>query len=240
MKKALVSLVLLLSLSGNTYAQAHFGPGEATVERAHAIIIGTAQEFPGLVAQGQSTDAMVELLRRMIWHLQQAGIQAGRQKNPSGAISGDKLTAFVDNGWHAYDVLSDRPSGPFDVHMDEVFPANFQSDSGIPDSGANPPSTLPTVPPIGGPTPTPGFCLPLPDPEIPRLFDNLYQQNERIFANLTEQNNACRLLQQNTFDLLKRHDEEPMFITKLLANRYVQMGIAAVATRLGFNGGKLF
>ena len=42
----------------------------------------------------------------MIWHLKLAGFEAGRQKNPSGAISGDKLTVFLEGKWVAYDCFS--------------------------------------------------------------------------------------------------------------------------------------
>ena len=47
-----------------------------------------------------------QLLRRTIWHLQLAGFQAAGQRNPSGAISSDKLTIFINGGWHVYDIYS--------------------------------------------------------------------------------------------------------------------------------------
>ena len=71
----------------------------------------------------------------MIWHLQLAGFQAGRQRNPSGALSNDKLTVFADGAWHAYDVFNDlgAPGVPMKVQFWEVTPANYFADSGIPD-----------------------------------------------------------------------------------------------------------
>ena len=71
----------------------------------------TANEFPNLTAPRNTTDegvaAAQELLRRMIWHLQLAGFQAGRQRNPSGAVSSDKLTILINGSWHAYDIFTD-------------------------------------------------------------------------------------------------------------------------------------
>jgi len=51
--------------------------------------------------------AAAELLRRAIWHLHLAGYQSGRQRNPSGAISNDKLTIAIDGAWRAYDIFMD-------------------------------------------------------------------------------------------------------------------------------------
>src|SRR5439155_20606670 len=89
----------------------HVGPGPLTAERARLVVNATANEFPNLTSPRNTTDegvaAAQELLRRMIWHLQLAGFQAGRQRNPSGALSNDKLTVFADGAWHAYDVFND-------------------------------------------------------------------------------------------------------------------------------------
>ena len=117
----------------------HVGPGPLTADRAHAVINATANEFPSLTAPRGTTDegvaAAQELLRRMIWHLQLAGYQAGRQRNPSGALSNDKLTIFIDGAWHAYDVFNDlgAPGVPMKVQFWEVTPANYVADPGIPD-----------------------------------------------------------------------------------------------------------
>jgi hypothetical protein len=96
-------------------------------------VIGTGNEFPSLVKA--NTDAAGEqLMLRMIWHLKLAGFTAGRQKNPSGAISPDKLTVILTDGaQHVYDVFSTTPTGPGDVHFNEVPLPNLQPDPGIPD-----------------------------------------------------------------------------------------------------------
>ena len=107
--------------------------------RAEQVINATADEFPALRAarstEGEAQAAATELLRRMIWHLRHAGYEAGRQKNPSGAISGDKLTVFADGAWHAVDVFYDygTPGVAVKVIFWEVFPANPVGDEGIPD-----------------------------------------------------------------------------------------------------------
>lgn len=117
----------------------HVGPGPLSVDRARAVVNATANEFPNLTGPRSTTDegvaAAQELLRRMIWHLQLAGFQAGRQRNPSGALSNDKLTVFADGAWHAYDVFNDlgAPGVPMKVQFWEVTPANYFADSGIPD-----------------------------------------------------------------------------------------------------------
>ncbi|MBS1820199.1 MAG: hypothetical protein JSU08_19890 [Acidobacteria bacterium] len=117
----------------------HVGPGPLSMGRAEQVINATADEFPSLRAarptEAEASAAATELLRRMIWHLRHAGFQAGRQKNPSGAISGDKLSVFADGAWHAVDVFYDYGAAgvPVKVIFWEVFPANPQPDEGIPD-----------------------------------------------------------------------------------------------------------
>lgn len=119
-------------------ATGHDTGGLLNAIRAGQLICGTGNEFPALknpTADQATRDAnLVELLRRMIWHLQQGGFTAGRQQNPSGAISKDKLCVVVDGVTRAYDVF---PGVDFSValttQMVEVAPPNLQSDAGIPD-----------------------------------------------------------------------------------------------------------
>lgn len=117
----------------------HVGPGPQAGWRAEQVVRATADEFPHLLAP-RGTDAAAvaqseELLRRTIWHLQHAGFQAGRQRNPSGAISNDKLTIFADNAWRAFDVFYDYgvANQATQVIFFEVFPPNPQADGGISD-----------------------------------------------------------------------------------------------------------
>jgi hypothetical protein len=118
--------------SGN--GSGHIPAGPQTAARAEQVVLGTGREFPGLTAQGASEPAAFELMMRMIWHLRLAGFQAGRQQNPSGRLSEDKLSVYADGAWRAYDVISTRHDGsPLDVHFDEVFPASHVPDTGIPD-----------------------------------------------------------------------------------------------------------
>ena len=116
----------------------HVGPGPLSVARAEQVVYATANEFPGLQTprgtDAESAAAGEELLRRMIWHLQLAGFQSGRERNPSGAISGDKLTVVADGAWHVYDVWTLGGAGrPISVIFYEVFPPNPVADGGIPD-----------------------------------------------------------------------------------------------------------
>jgi len=117
----------------------HVGPGPLSLARTEQVINATADEFPQLITarptEGEAQAAATELLRRIIWHLRRAGYQAGRQKNPSGAISGDKLTVFADGAWRAIDVFYDygTPGVPVWVIFWEVFPASPLTDEGIAD-----------------------------------------------------------------------------------------------------------
>jgi|KBSMisStaDraftv2_1062788.scaffolds.fasta_scaffold127497_2 hypothetical protein len=117
----------------------HVGPGGLTMTRAEQVVNATASEFAGLTAargsESEAQAAATELLRRVIWHLRRAGFDAGRQKNPSGAISGDKLTMFADGAWHAVDIFFDYGTAgvPVKVIFWEVTPPNPVPDDGIPD-----------------------------------------------------------------------------------------------------------
>ena len=112
----------------------HVPPGPATAQRAEQVVLGVGTEFPSITAQGGSEAAGLQLMLRMIWHLKLAGFQAGRQQNPSGRVSEDKLTVLVDGMWRVYDVVSTRHDGsPLDVHFDEVPLPNHVPDPGVPD-----------------------------------------------------------------------------------------------------------
>jgi hypothetical protein len=122
--------------SGSRY---HVADGPLTTTRAKQVVMATSDEFANLKApratEAQAVAAAAELLRRTIWHLQLAGFQSGRQRNPSGAISNDKLTIAIEGGWRAYDIFMDygSPGVQTRVIFLEVFPANPVADAGIPD-----------------------------------------------------------------------------------------------------------
>lgn len=117
----------------------HLPAGPPTKDRAEQIVFGTGNEYPGLLAvfptDSQAESAAEQLMLRTIWHLQLAGFQAGRQKNPSGTISKDKLTIFIDGGWHAYDIYTLGFAGQATriTGLNEVTPANYQPNPGISD-----------------------------------------------------------------------------------------------------------
>jgi hypothetical protein len=117
----------------------HVGPGPLSRDRANAIVLGCAEEFPHLIAVFSTEDEAVakaeELLLRTIWHLQLAGFNAARQRNPSQAISKDKLSLLLDGVWHAYDIftlgyagVATRVGGMLEVPLPNPVP-----DPGIPD-----------------------------------------------------------------------------------------------------------
>lgn len=112
---------------------------------AKAIIQQTAVDYAYLLGpfttDSESTTKNTELLLRMIWRLQNVGgFQAGRQQNPSGAISNDKLTIYFTKaqlntgeiGFHAYDVMSlGFANVAAKVQFIEVYPAFYVADPGI-------------------------------------------------------------------------------------------------------------
>lgn len=116
----------------------HDSGGSLTALRAGQIAGGTGNEWAALANAAPSQavrDAnQEELLLRMIWHLNTAGFQAGRQQNPSGAISVDKLTVIVDGVLRAYDMFTGGAfSDPIGLHMIEVAPPVQVADPGTPD-----------------------------------------------------------------------------------------------------------
>jgi hypothetical protein len=116
----------------------HVGVVPLDAYNAGRIIGGTANEFPLLLAP-TADDAtrdsfMEELLRRMIWHLQLAGFTSGRQRNPSSAISKDKLTIEIGGETVAYDCFTGVDhTQAIPVHADRVCPADYVADPGIAD-----------------------------------------------------------------------------------------------------------
>ncbi len=113
-------------------------PADLTADHARQIVYDTAAQFAELTqvfnTDQEATDAAVELLEHTIWHLQRAGFTAGRQRNPSNAISGDKLTILIDGAWHAYDIFSlGYANHATKVQFVEIGSPNNVPDSGIPD-----------------------------------------------------------------------------------------------------------
>jgi hypothetical protein len=110
---------------------------------AGQIVCGTGVEWASLKVTTVDLPTReanaIELLGRMIWHLQNGSpvvqFESGRQRNPSGAISNDKLTIRIKAIWHAYDVFLawDDFTVPLVTQMQEVFPADPIPDGGVPD-----------------------------------------------------------------------------------------------------------
>ncbi len=113
------------------------GTGETTAYRAGLIIGGTAHEYPALVAivaDEATFDAnRVELLLRTIWHLNQAGFTAGRQRNPSGILSTDKLAVIESGVTRAFDCYTGTFTAGMTVQAIQVSPPNLVADPGTPD-----------------------------------------------------------------------------------------------------------
>lgn len=117
----------------------HVEPGPLDLARAERVVNATANEFPNLTAPPGSEQEGVaraeELLLRVIWHLKLAGYDAARQRNPSGAISNDKLNILVNGQWDARDIFQDlgRPGVPIRVIFLAIEGENPVAYPGIPD-----------------------------------------------------------------------------------------------------------
>ena len=117
----------------------HDSGGLLTAIRAGQIVCGTGNEWIAL--RNPTADLATrlsnaeELLLRIIWHLRLAGFQAGRQRNPSNLISGDKITVVVNGVLRAYDIFInlDGFTIQMGMHMGEVFPANMVDTTGTAD-----------------------------------------------------------------------------------------------------------
>lgn len=120
-------------------ADGHVAPGSPlTAVTVGQIICGTGFEYESLKAaavdQPTRDTNQLELLLRIIWHLNLAGFTAGRQINPSGAISGDKITVQVDGTFRAYDVFQGVSFDTYmPTHVIQVFPADYLAEAGTPD-----------------------------------------------------------------------------------------------------------
>ena len=117
----------------------HVAGGPPTEARAQQVVNNTAAEFPYNTAPHHDLGLKValteQLLLRTIWHLHVAGFEAGRQRNPSGAISVDKLTVLINGSWIAVDIYTnfDVPGVPLGVIWWPVSPPNHVPEGGIPD-----------------------------------------------------------------------------------------------------------
>lgn len=120
-------------------ASGHDSGGLLTAVRAGQIACGTGNEFSALRNPTPTLEERLanreELLLRVIWHLKEAGFSAGRQQNPSGAISPNKFTVVVDAVLRAYDCLlaSGDNTIQMQMSMDEVGSPVMVDDAGIAD-----------------------------------------------------------------------------------------------------------
>ncbi len=114
-------------------ADGDIGTGETTAYRAGLIIGGVAHEYPALVApvaDEATLDAnRLELLLRTIWHLNESGFSSGRQRNPSGLLSTDKIAVVESGVTRAFDTYTAGMA----IQALQVFPANLVADPGTPD-----------------------------------------------------------------------------------------------------------
>jgi hypothetical protein len=116
----------------------HVKPGPLTVDLASQVPFAVVREYPYLNrtpgSDDEGTQLSEELVLRSIWHLKLLGFDAGRQRNPSGAISNDKLTILINGQWRAFDIASMGYAGhPMQVIFLEIGSPNPIGYPGLPD-----------------------------------------------------------------------------------------------------------
>lgn len=120
----------------------HVAPGSPlTAITAGMIVCGTGREWSALKAVTADLATRQananELVERMVWHLIQAGFEAGRQNNSATGvrISNDKITVKIDGVFRAYDVMGayDDFTQPITTRMGQVFPARYFATAGTAD-----------------------------------------------------------------------------------------------------------
>jgi hypothetical protein len=136
----------------------HVGPGPRNLARARLVLGATAQEFAHLLGvfptDEAATTAAREFLRRLIWHYHLAGIPASLQRNPSGAISADKLCLFglddaAAGSWQAFDIGSLGYAGhAFVLNWQLIDGAQPIADDGIADAVMGDAAVSYRMPPI--------------------------------------------------------------------------------------------
>lgn len=118
-------------------ANGDIGTGETSAYRAGLIIGGVGHEFPALVAPAADEATFdanrLELLLRTIWHLNQAGFSAGRQRNPSGLLSTDKIAVIEAGVTRAFDIYTGTFTAGITVQAIQVSPPNLVPDAGTAD-----------------------------------------------------------------------------------------------------------
>jgi len=115
------------------------------VNRARQIVEQTAAEFPGDFAvfptDQEALDAAIDFLLRAIWHLNLGGhgdnptpFTAGRQRNPSGLISNDKICVQINGVFRAFDIMTlGFANHATTLNWQEIGSPNYVPDAGKPD-----------------------------------------------------------------------------------------------------------
>lgn len=160
-----------------------------------------------------------QIVKRVAWQLraQGAGLVAKQGGSQCQGYSTD-LIQFAPPAGHWVDILQD--AGGQNVPQ--------WTDNGVGDGSV-------WRPPVDPGDSTPSPMPPSPGTPVPPTVTDLtplHQHLERVYLDLKAEALAATARDVAQDALLKRHDEEPMFITKFFGNRYVQIGLGIVTTWL--------
>lgn len=200
------SVCLVLSVAGNSFAQASLE--QALVEARKAY-----PEWTTAAQTGELLNGVAAAHPGWGLHKRPANVESCPQPVTQFRISCDLLVFAPSQG--VFDVLID--GGGLSIPQWNFKGTINTMDNFVPAVSISAPVPEPIPAPIPAPAPVP-VPAPVPLPSI-----NLTPILQRL--------DALQLAQLQTYDLLKRHDEEPAWLTKVLSNRYVQVVGAALAAR---------
>lgn len=224
-RRAMMAAVMLGALGASAAAQE---------------VLGTLQSARAAYPTPMSKAQIAEMLNRAVsQHPGWALLRKDAGNNcptpyPGVSISCDWIVQ-ASTRW-GYDVLRDQEGAAVIVGSGgEALAAGaeivYPWPIGATGSGPSVPAPTPTPgpPAVGsGPSPAPVDLAPLS-----QRLDALSAQAERMFADLVARDVARQAQLAAVAAQVQKHDESPAFLTRVLSNRYVQMGLAAIGTYVG-------
>lgn len=194
-----------------------------------------------LLAQGENLAdkcGAFKIVRAVVWELRGEGWGLVHSDGSGCVFGGDIYradTAMLSNGL-TIDMLKLSESNNGDTSNPQTFniPAWDRTGDQAPANWRTPIApTGPTPPPVPPPN-TP----PTPTLDLSGVYSRLdvqyqqalagYQQAERVYTDTINRISALSAQVAAVDDRLRRHDEEPAWLTKVLSNRYVQLAMTAV------------
>lgn len=226
MKSVLVSLMLIAApAAGQSHAD--------VVARHKAILLAQGEDLSGKCGA-------FKIVRAVVWELRAEGWGLIHSTGSGCVFAGDifRADATMLRTGTTIDMLDRAESDNGDTSNPQAYnrPAwNRAEQDQSPDNWRPPFASGPTPVPPPSPIPTP---VPTPTLDLSGVYSRLdlqyqqliagYQQAERIYTDHINRLAALSTQIAAVDDRVRRHDEEPAWLTKVLSNRYVQLAMTAV------------